>query len=128
MHNLTDSQNKALLTELATYQNRKLLLWQLAADGRSFCGVRFVAREHDLQNAPVDEQVHAFVDDISRREYSNSIHEVCSKQLVNTDDLLSSKSPWSTTRLPAFRVTSVRVHSQHPSNNNPSPIVAVSQN
>ncbi|WP_146418322.1 hypothetical protein [Haloarcula hispanica] len=64
MHNLTDSQNKALLTELATYQNRKLLLWQLATDGRSFCGVRFVAREHDLQTAPVDEQVQAFVDDM----------------------------------------------------------------
>jgi len=55
---------EALLTELATYQNRKLLLWQLAADGRSFCGVRVVAQEHDLQNAPVDEQVQAFVDDM----------------------------------------------------------------
>ncbi|KAA9396622.1 hypothetical protein Har1130_18455 [Haloarcula sp. CBA1130] len=64
MHDLSDSQNKALLTELATYQNRRLLLWQLAADGRSFCGVRFVSRERDLQNAPVDEQVHAFVDDM----------------------------------------------------------------
>jgi len=64
MHDLSDSQNKALLTKLATYQNRKLLLWQLAADGRSFCSVRFVARERDLQNAPVDEQVQAFVDDM----------------------------------------------------------------
>nr|WP_206043559.1 hypothetical protein [Haloarcula rubripromontorii] len=51
-------------TELATYQNRKLLLWQLAVDGRSLCGIRFVARERDLQNAPVEEQVQAFVDDI----------------------------------------------------------------
>ena len=61
---MSNPPDDALLTELATYQNRKLLLWQLAADGRSFCGVRFVAREHDLQNAPVDEQVHAFVDDM----------------------------------------------------------------
>ena len=61
---MSNPPDDALLTELATYQNRKLLLWQLATDGRSFCGVRFVAREHDLQNAPVDEQVHAFVDDM----------------------------------------------------------------
>jgi hypothetical protein len=64
MHDLSDSQDQALLTELATYQNRKLLLWQLAADGRSLCGIRFVAREHDLQNAPVKKQVQAFVDDM----------------------------------------------------------------
>ncbi|KAA9396235.1 hypothetical protein Har1130_19065 [Haloarcula sp. CBA1130] len=64
MSNPDDVDSHGLLTELATYQNRRLLLWQLAADGRSFCGVRFVAREHDLQNAPVDEQVHAFVDDM----------------------------------------------------------------
>jgi len=49
MHNLTDSQNKALLTELATYQNRKLLLWQLATDGRSFCGVSSVEILGELQ-------------------------------------------------------------------------------
>jgi hypothetical protein len=61
MSNPTDEE---LLTELATYQNRKLLLWQLAADGRTFCGIRFIAREYDLQAAPVDEQVQAFVDDM----------------------------------------------------------------
>jgi len=59
-----DIDDEALLTKLATYQNRKLLLWQLAADGRSFCGIQVVAQEHDLQNAPVDEQVQAFVDDM----------------------------------------------------------------
>ncbi|GCF16058.1 hypothetical protein Harman_39930 [Haloarcula mannanilytica] len=64
MSNPDNVDSRVLLTELATYQNRKLLLWQLAADGRSFCGVRFVARERDLQNAPVKKQVQAFVDDM----------------------------------------------------------------
>jgi hypothetical protein len=59
-----DGNDDALLTELATRQNRKLLLWQLATDGRTFCGIQFVARERDLQNVPVDEQVQAFVDDM----------------------------------------------------------------
>jgi hypothetical protein len=54
----------ALLTELATYQNRKLLLWQLAADGRTLCGIRFMIQERDLQAASVDEQVQAFVGDM----------------------------------------------------------------
>ena len=53
-----------LLTELATNQNRKLLLWQLAADGRTFCGIQFIAQERNLQTAPVDEQVQAFVADM----------------------------------------------------------------
>jgi len=61
---MSNPPDDALLTELATYQNRKLLLWQLAADGRSFCGIQFIARERDLQGAPVDEQVQAFVDDM----------------------------------------------------------------
>ncbi|MFU1782897.1 hypothetical protein ACM16X_16060 [Haloarcula japonica] len=61
MSNPTDEE---LLTELATYQNRKLLLWQLAADGRTFCGIQFIVQERDLQAAPVDEQVQAFVDDM----------------------------------------------------------------
>ncbi|WP_255356103.1 hypothetical protein [Haloarcula sp. CBA1127] len=40
MSNSTEDGNgDALLAELATYQNRKLLLWQLAADGRTFCGL-----------------------------------------------------------------------------------------
>ncbi|GGM51548.1 hypothetical protein [Haloarcula argentinensis] len=61
MSNPTDD---ALLTELVTYQNRKLLIWQLAADGRTFCGIRFIVQERDLQAAPVDEQVQAFVEDM----------------------------------------------------------------
>ncbi|GGM52179.1 hypothetical protein [Haloarcula argentinensis] len=61
MSNPTDD---ALLTELATHQNRKLMLWQLAADGRTFCGIQFIVQERDLQAAPVDEQVQAFADDM----------------------------------------------------------------
>ncbi|NHX41624.1 MULTISPECIES: hypothetical protein [Haloarcula] len=61
---MSNPPDDALLTELATYQNRKLLLWQLAADGRSFCGIQFVARERDLQNASIDKQVQALVDDM----------------------------------------------------------------
>ncbi|NHN66146.1 hypothetical protein G9463_23375 [Haloarcula sp. JP-Z28] len=61
---MSNPPDDALLTELATYQNRKLLLWQLAADGRSFCGIQFIARERDLQDASIGEQVQAFVDDI----------------------------------------------------------------
>ncbi|WP_079990685.1 hypothetical protein [Haloarcula sp. CBA1127] len=61
MSNPTDD---AFLTELATYRNRKLLPWQLAADGRTFCGIRFIVQERDLQTAPVDEQVQAFVADM----------------------------------------------------------------
>ncbi len=66
---VSNPPDDALLTELATYQNRKLLLWQLAADGRSFCGIQFMARERDLQGAPVDEQVRASIrTTLGRRE------------------------------------------------------------
>jgi len=50
--------------ELAEYDNRKLILWQLAADGRDFVGVEHVAREYSKEDAPVPEQVRAFVDDM----------------------------------------------------------------
>lgn len=50
------------LRELASYQNRKLVLWQLAADGRDFCGVEFTAREMSLTGEPVEKQVEAFVE------------------------------------------------------------------
>jgi hypothetical protein len=55
-----------VLEELAAYDNRKLLLWQLAADGRTFCGVRDAAREHGLQDKSVAVQVAAFVDDMTQ--------------------------------------------------------------
>ncbi|GGM50938.1 hypothetical protein [Haloarcula argentinensis] len=61
---MSNQADDALLTELATYQNRKLLLWQLAADGRTFCGIQFIVQERDLQAEPVDEQVQAFVEDM----------------------------------------------------------------
>jgi hypothetical protein len=63
-NSIDDGEDEALLTELAAYQNRKILLWQLAADGRSFCGIRVVAEERDLQNAPVEEQIKAFVENM----------------------------------------------------------------
>lgn len=51
---------------MAAYGNRKLLLWQLAADGRDFCGVKNAAREHGLEDESVAVQVTAFVDDMLR--------------------------------------------------------------
>ncbi|MFY4814501.1 hypothetical protein ACOJIV_17660 [Haloarcula sp. AONF1] len=59
---MSNQADDALLTELATYQNRKLLLWQLAADGRTFCGIQFIVKERDLQAEPVNEQVQAVVE------------------------------------------------------------------
>nr|WP_284011763.1 hypothetical protein [Halomicroarcula sp. YJ-61-S] len=58
--------------------NRKLLLWQLAADDRTFCGIRFTAKERCLQDAPVETQVDAFVDDMLvdgeiRTEYEEAV-------------------------------------------------------
>jgi hypothetical protein len=74
----TTTDDDALLEELATYGNRKLLLWQLAADGRTFCGIRFTAKEHGLQDAPVEKQVEAFADDMLvdgeiRSEYEEAV-------------------------------------------------------
>jgi hypothetical protein len=54
-----------ILEELAAYDSRKLLLWQLAADGRDYCGVRDAAREHGLEEESVAVQVAAFVDDMT---------------------------------------------------------------
>ena len=55
-----------ILKELAAYNNRKLLCWQLAANGRDFCGVRDAAREHGLEDESVAVQVAAFVDDMTQ--------------------------------------------------------------
>jgi hypothetical protein len=52
------------LSELAQYNNRKLILWQLAADGRDYVGVEHAAQEYGKEDAPIPEQVEAFVDDI----------------------------------------------------------------
>lgn len=62
----TSTIDEAILEELATYGNRKLLLWQLAADGRDFGGVRDAAREHGLEDESVAVKVAAFVDDMLR--------------------------------------------------------------
>lgn len=56
---------EAILTELAQYDNRKLLLWELAADGRDFCGVEFVANEYNIENAPIEDRVKMFVEDMT---------------------------------------------------------------
>lgn len=54
----------AILQELAKHGNRRYLLWELASDGRSFCGVDFVAGEHDIRHRPIEEQVGRFVEDM----------------------------------------------------------------
>ena len=83
MSNPTDEE---LLTELATHQNRKLLLWQLAADGRTFCGIQFIVQESDLQAAPVDEQVQAFADDmLSDGEIRPEYDSMADRDALETD-------------------------------------------
>jgi len=52
------------LEELATYGQRKVLLWQLAADGRTFCGVSATVKALGLEDASVETQVEAFVEDL----------------------------------------------------------------
>ena len=74
----TTTDDDVRLEELATYGNRKLLLWQLAVDGRSFFGIRYLARERGLQDAPVDTQVEAFADNMLvdgeiRTEYQEAV-------------------------------------------------------
>ena len=49
------------LEEIAQYGQRKLLFWQLAADGRSFCGVSATVKALGLEDASVEEQVEAFI-------------------------------------------------------------------
>ncbi|WP_342210815.1 hypothetical protein [Halorhabdus rudnickae] len=69
---------------LAEHGRRKLLLWELNSDGQGCCGVQFLASERGLENAPVEEKVEAFVDDMLtedgtvRDEYDD---------LVDWDDL-----------------------------------------
>jgi hypothetical protein len=52
------------LAELAEHDDRRLLLWELAADGHSHLGVDDIAREHDLGVAPPRERVSHFLDAI----------------------------------------------------------------
>ena len=59
------STKQVYLRELAKFENRKILLWQLAADGRDFVGVEFAAQEYGKEDAPIGEQVEAFVDDMT---------------------------------------------------------------
>jgi hypothetical protein len=60
-----DNTEQQYLDELAQYDNRKLILWQLAADGRDFVGVKHAAQEYGKGDAPAPEQVEAFVDDMT---------------------------------------------------------------
>ena len=61
---MSASTKQQYLNELAKYDNRKLLLWELAADGRDFVSVEFAAQEYGKENAPIGEQVETFVDDM----------------------------------------------------------------
>lgn len=49
---------------LAEHGNRKLMLWELAANGRDFCGVQFTAKELGIEDKPVTKQVEAFKEDM----------------------------------------------------------------
>jgi hypothetical protein len=62
---VSESIEQQYLRELATYGDRKLILWQLAANGRDFTGVGFTAKERGKEDAPIAEQVKAFVDDMT---------------------------------------------------------------
>jgi len=74
-----DKKLTTIREALAEYGNRKLLLWEIASNGRDFCGVQFTAREHGLGDQPVQERVEAFVDDMLidgeiRPEYDDGIN------------------------------------------------------
>ncbi|RLM94281.1 hypothetical protein [Haloarcula sp. Atlit-7R] len=61
MHSETEQQ---YLETIAQYGQRELLLWQLAADGKEFCGVKATVKALGLEDATVEEQVEAFVEDL----------------------------------------------------------------
>jgi len=61
LHSLSE-QTCSHLSELATYGDRRYLLWELAADQRTFCGVEFLVDELGLEDASISEQVEQFVD------------------------------------------------------------------
>jgi hypothetical protein len=63
LHSLSE-RTRSNLSELATYDDRRYLLWELAADQRTFCGVEFLVDELGLEDASVSEQVERFVDDL----------------------------------------------------------------
>lgn len=63
LHSLSE-QTCSHLSELATYDNRRYLLWELAANQRDFCGVDFLVDELSLEDASVREQVERFVEDL----------------------------------------------------------------
>jgi ribosomal protein S9 len=93
-----DNTEQQYLDELAQYDNRKLILWQLAADGRDFVGVKHAAQEYGKGDAPIPEQVEAFVDDMTngseiRPEYDegtdwDALEETHGQQ---ADELLQSQ-------------------------------------
>ena len=65
------SQQKRKTAELVANHNestRFMVIWELAADGRDFCGVEFVARERGIEDEPLEAQVDAFVEDMQANE------------------------------------------------------------
>jgi hypothetical protein len=57
-----------ILQEVARRGTRKALLWQLAADGRSFMGVEFAGQHLDEDNPTVEAMVDEFVDTLTTED------------------------------------------------------------
>ena len=63
LHSLSETA-RSHLAELATYGDRRYLLWELASNGQDFCGVEFLVAELGLDDTSVSERVERFVDDL----------------------------------------------------------------
>ena len=56
------SDDPEVLREIARQGDRKHLLWELAANGRDFCGVEFTRQEAGLEGASREEAVENFIE------------------------------------------------------------------
>lgn len=64
------------LREIARQGNRKHLLWQLAADGRSFVGLHDTAREEGVEDASIEQKVATFIEAVDRHMNASAKEDV----------------------------------------------------
>lgn len=69
---VAERERLVLLAERGT---RKMLLWELGADENDYCGIKFVAVEFGIADAPPEEQVEAFIADMDAHmaDYQNQV-------------------------------------------------------
>lgn len=59
----SEATEEEILTEIAQQGERKHVLWELASDGRDFCGIQFVATELGIADDPLSAVVTQFIED-----------------------------------------------------------------